>query len=865
MDPPHMHPLTSSPVHPLQPTLSLSEPPLAGLAITSPISHTEEQTSKEYQLQLQQQQQRQDVYPVQNSYSLGQDPFPSPDMNGMLHHRASLPGFFPHSYNEKSLALCGPVAHHRNSIAGSTVSRPIQRNRKGGPLVISSDGPYFSNTTQFYNVFSFNQAESYKLKVLARIEKGFFMTKDIWTCYRRNYFQISTAFCILGFDHSQLSEVPCLIELPDPLPADFSEEVRQQQDFAMSQAADEQRQLYRIKKEANEESEPFDFMVEHSIDTTVPDTTGSYNRMTAAAAATASVTEQHSSMPPISGPTRLALVTHFSISISSKIASTSTKIGLVQHTPKRDKGPQFVPSRREIRGGGNFALPATTCSQSIATFERVQFKTATANNGKRRATQQFYILMVDLFAHTQDGNIIRVAASQSDALVVRGRSPGHYTDNSEGELMLSPTSSVFRERRHSSISSRSSHHPYHSAGHFSGVQSRNHSIGAGAAMSVEMSSLNLGLSTAADGSRSGGPLSPISPGGLGMRFSADYSPGTAGSVATAQSFYSSQATAHQGWTDASSMSSPASTYDGSAFSSPTMAYPAFQQYQNGNSGHQQPSPKENGYHHHSQTSYFAQRSSSFGSIPRMMMVGTPGAGVSPGGHSFDSRLETTLENSYETDGSGQDSNGYQQQQHQQGSFESTAAIAGSHALYASAAGTNNNSNGYSGLAAAYQQQMMQVGGSFSGQTGREGTGQFSLIKSEPDETLSYPQTSTSTSSVPIFMHPPTSSDHFGHSGLNGMATPTTTTTASSSASSSFGNTLQDLDNNSNGMTTSVQQSSNTLPHQHHPYLPSVAMNSTYEDAYDLNSYAGGDSKSNSNKDASSGYLSLHSVKVEAEY
>ncbi|KAK3840146.1 MAG: hypothetical protein JOS17DRAFT_6857 [Linnemannia elongata] len=784
----------------------------------------------------------------------------------MLHHRASLPGFFPHNYNEKSLALYSPGAHHRNSIAGSTVSRPIQRVRKGGPLVISSDGPYFSNTTQFYNVFSFNQTESYKLKVMARIEKGFFMTRDIWTCYRRNYFQISTAFCILGFDHSQLSEVPCLIELPDPLPPDFSEEVRQQQDFAMSQAADEQRQLYRIKKEADEESESFGFMAEHSMAVPGSDTTGSYNRMTAAAAATASVAEQHSSMPPISGPTRLALVTHFSISISSKIASTSTKIGLVQHTPKRDKGPQFVPNRREIRGGGNFGLPATTCNQSIATFERVQFKTATANNGKRRAAQQFYILMVDLYAHTQDGHTIRVAASQSDALVVRGRSPGHYIDIPDGELILSPTSSGFRERRHSSISSHSSHHPYHNAGHFSGAQSRNHSIGAGVAMSAEMSSLNLGLSTAADGSRSGGPLSPISPGGPGMGFGADYSPGTAGSVPTAQSFYSSQATTRQGWTDASSMSSPASTYDGSAFSSPTMAYPTFQQYQNGSSGHQQPSPQENGYHHHNQTSYFAQRSSSFGSIPRMMMAGTPGAGVSPGGHSFESRLETTLENSYETDGSGQDSTGYQQQQQQQqqqGSFESPAAIAGSHALYASAAGTNNTSGGYSGLAAAYQQQLMQAGGAFSGQTGGEGTGQFSLIKSEPDENLSYRQTSTSaTSTAPIFMHPPNSSDHFGHSDLNGVATPTATTTTSSSASSSFGYTLQDLDNNNNnGTTNGVQQSSNTLHHQHHPYLPSVALNSTYEDPYDLSSYATGDS----NKEPSSGYLSLHSVKVEAEY
>ncbi|KAG0368247.1 meiosis-specific transcription factor ndt80, partial [Mortierella sp. AD032] len=577
------------------------------------------------------------------------------------------------------MPLCGPSVHHRNSIAGSTVPRQVQRVRKGGPLVISSDGPYFSNTTQFYRVFSLNQAESYKLKVMARIEKGFFVTRDIWTCYRRNYFQISTAFSIMGFDHSQFSEAPCLIELPEPLPADFSEEIRQQQDFAMSQTADEQRQIYRIKKEIGE---TFDLPPEHTLGPGPGlDSTGS-NRMTNGAPST---TDQHTYMPPITGPSRLALVTHFSICISSKIASTSTKIGLIQHTPKRDKGPQNIPNRRELRGGGSFSLPATSSNQALVTFERVQFKTATANNGKRRAAQQFYILMVDLYAHTQDGRTIRVAASQSDALVVRGRSPGHYIDTPESEMTLSPTSESFRERRHSSMSSHSSHHPYHNTNHFSGAQSRTQSLSAGAGISMDMSSLNLGLSPTVDGSRSGGPLSPISPGagGHGLGFGGDYSPSMAGSVSAGQSFYSNAATAgtHQGWTDASSMSSPASTYDGSAFSSPTMAYPAFQQYQNGNGGgghQQQPSPQENGYHHHGQTSYFAQRSSSFGSIPRMMMAGTPGAGVSPG-HPFDSRLETTMENSYENDGSEHDSMGYHQYQ-QQSPFESPAVIAGGNAL-----------------------------------------------------------------------------------------------------------------------------------------------------------------------------------------
>ena len=66
-------------------------------------------------------------------------------------------------------------------------------------------------------------------------------------------------------------------------------------------------------------------------------------------------------------------------------------------------------------------------------FERLQFKTATANNGKRRATQQFYRVKFQLFADTRnDGDIqgkwTKIAEMISGPVVVRGRSPNHYKD-----------------------------------------------------------------------------------------------------------------------------------------------------------------------------------------------------------------------------------------------------------------------------------------------------------------------------------------------------------------------------------------------------------------------------------------------------
>ncbi|KAI9249142.1 hypothetical protein BDA99DRAFT_445740, partial [Phascolomyces articulosus] len=123
-------------------------------------------------------------------------------------------------------------------------------------------------------------------------------------------------------------------------------------------------------------------------------------------------------------------VDYFSIGVSACVSNNADKkIELVQHTPKRDKGPQMVPKPQPVRAGGNLHLASVGSSHHIVTFERMQFKTATANNGKRRAAQQYYEIVIDLYANTSQGEEIRVATCHSAPLVVRGRSPGHYADS----------------------------------------------------------------------------------------------------------------------------------------------------------------------------------------------------------------------------------------------------------------------------------------------------------------------------------------------------------------------------------------------------------------------------------------------------
>jgi len=218
------------------------------------------------------------------------------------------------------------------------------RKRRADALGFPVDaGPFFSQTQQHYNVYTMDRSNSLKLRINSKVDRGFFLADSDWTCYRRNYFQISSAFSIQGTTHPvNETEVACLLEVDGQF---------------------------------------------HPI-------------------------------------------TQFLLGITARVSNSDKKIELVQHTPKRDKGPQMVPVPKPIRPGGNLNLSSVGSNSNIVTFERIQFKTATANNGKRRAAQQYYVVMVDLYAQV-DGfeQNFRVATSTSAPLVVRGRSPGHYADN----------------------------------------------------------------------------------------------------------------------------------------------------------------------------------------------------------------------------------------------------------------------------------------------------------------------------------------------------------------------------------------------------------------------------------------------------
>ncbi len=69
---------------------------------------------------------------------------------------------------------------------------------------------YFNTSiTEILTLLSFF---SYQVQLHARMDRGFFRADQDWTCYRRNYFQVSSTFDVHGMNYMiQGPEVPCLL------------------------------------------------------------------------------------------------------------------------------------------------------------------------------------------------------------------------------------------------------------------------------------------------------------------------------------------------------------------------------------------------------------------------------------------------------------------------------------------------------------------------------------------------------------------------------------------------------------------------------------------------------------------------------
>jgi len=157
----------------------------------------------------------------------------------------------------------------------------------------------------------------------------------------------------------------------------------------------------------------------------------------------------------------LCKIANFYVGIEGSISRSNSKVEIIQHTAKRDKATQKNPELKLIKPGGDLASYNHSIEQNtVALYERLQFRKATCNNGKRGTSQQFYSLLVKLYGQLVDGENVLIAFVESSPIIVRGRSPGHYAqqDNNNNEnssngnnrnKILTPTSKSNRRNKRS--------------------------------------------------------------------------------------------------------------------------------------------------------------------------------------------------------------------------------------------------------------------------------------------------------------------------------------------------------------------------------------------------------------------------------
>jgi hypothetical protein len=201
----------------------------------------------------------------------------------------------------------------------------------------------FFGPTETVNVIERNEIPI-TAKLIPKIDRGFFLAQGEWTCYRRNYFQLSSAF-------------------------EFSDKISDIKNVTV------------------------------------------FGKR----------------------------ISNFMISLRAR--DREKEIILVQHTTKREKGNALTPDKLSIEPGGDPFRYTTVGSKAIVTYERVQFKSATPNNGKRKAPQVYFNLIVDLYA-VVDGSLVLICYCESSRLIVRGRSPAHYPDEKAHDASTTPQSTT---------------------------------------------------------------------------------------------------------------------------------------------------------------------------------------------------------------------------------------------------------------------------------------------------------------------------------------------------------------------------------------------------------------------------------------
>ena len=248
-------------------------------------------------------------------------------------------------------------------------------------------------------------------EVHAKVEKGFFLAPgdQKWTCYRRNYFSVNCSFEL----HPNINNARMYLKRTS---SNTTEQV-QAMGMRLSAAVDGSggKNIELIQHTPKRDNGP-----KSKIEVVKVSPTPTSGR------------QEHTLSP--NGIYQVPISTfHPTGAVPSPFLPLQNTAESSASSSSSNQSSQISGSYPYATAGGHLPMPGQNTNH---TFERVQFKQATANNGKRRASQQYFHLIVELFADVRkDGSDtptwVKVAQRVSEKIVVRGRSPSHYQNEGQ--------------------------------------------------------------------------------------------------------------------------------------------------------------------------------------------------------------------------------------------------------------------------------------------------------------------------------------------------------------------------------------------------------------------------------------------------
>ncbi|KAM3419725.1 hypothetical protein BST61_g3058 [Cercospora zeina] len=247
------------------------------------------------------------------------------------------------------------------------------------------------------------EGQSVTPEVHAKVEKGFFLSNldSKWTCYRRNYFSVQCSFEL----HPNIANGRMHLKRTNNQHAEPIQAMGMRLSAAVDGSGGKAIEL--VQHTPKRDNGP-----KNKIDVTkvLPHPPTTRSDVSAHGGYHVGMSTFHAT-GQVAGPF---------LPLQTSGADTATAAN--------SQASSLSASYGYPAGSAHLPLPGQNTSH---TFDRVQFKQATANNGKRRASQQYFHLIVELFADVRkDGasepTWVKVAHRVSEKIVVRGRSPSHY-------------------------------------------------------------------------------------------------------------------------------------------------------------------------------------------------------------------------------------------------------------------------------------------------------------------------------------------------------------------------------------------------------------------------------------------------------